>query len=84
MSAIYDHLCSVEFRQRIEAIVDSFVGLKDQLGSEQRAFAKQWKEREEQINKAILNTAMLYGGIQGIAGREALPEIRTLALPSGN
>jgi hypothetical protein len=83
MSALYDHLCSVEFRQHIEAIVESFKGLKDQLGAEQRAFAKQWKEREEQINKAITHTAMLYGGIQGIAGREALPEINTLALPAG-
>lgn len=80
MVAIYDHLCSVEFRQHVEAIVDSFLGLKAQLESEQRAFAKQWKERGQQLQKAVNHTAMLYGGIQGIAGREALPEIRTLQL----
>jgi len=82
MSALYDHLCSVEFRQHVEAIVESFIGLKEQLDAEQRAFARQWKEREQQLQKALLHTAMLYGGIQGIAGREALPEIRTLALPA--
>ena len=81
--AIYDHLCSVEFRQHVEAIVESFRGLKDQLEAEQRAFARQWKEREHQLQKAITHTAMLYGSIQGIAGREALPEIKTLALGEG-
>ena len=81
MAAIYDHLCSIEFRHHVEAIVDSFLGLKVQLETEMRAFAKQWKEREQQLQKAINHTAMLYGGIQGIAGREALPEIRTLQLP---
>ncbi len=81
MALLYKHLCSVPFRQNIEAIVESFKGLKDQLDAEKRAFAKQWKEREFQLEKAITHTAALYGGIQGIAGREALPEIRSLALP---
>jgi hypothetical protein len=80
--ALYDHLCSVEFRQHIEAIVESFKGLQDQLATEQRAFARQWKEREQQLQKAITHTAMLYGGIQGIAGREALPEVQSLQLPA--
>jgi len=84
MARLYDHLCSVEFRQHIEAIVESFLGLQEQLAAEQRAFARQWKEREQQITKAIQHTAMLYGGIQGIAGCEALPEIKTLQLPGSS
>jgi hypothetical protein len=80
MTLLYNHLCSVGFRQNIEAIVESFIGIKEQLDAEKRAFAKQWKEREAQLEKAITHTAALYGGIQGIAGREALPEIQTLAL----
>ncbi len=80
MVMLYDHLCGVEFRQHIEAIVESFLGLKEQLDAERRAFARQWKEREQQLEKAITHTAMLYGGVQGIAGREALPEIKTLQL----
>jgi hypothetical protein len=72
----------VEFRQHVEAVVESFQGLQDQLAAEQRAFARQWREREEQVRKAITHTAMLYGGIQGIAGRDALPEIQSLQLPA--
>jgi hypothetical protein len=81
MSLLYDYLCGVEFRQHVQAIVESFELLREQLAAEQRAFARQWKEREQQIEKAVTHTAMLYGGIQGIAGREALPEIKPLALP---
>lgn len=81
MSQIYDHLCSIEFRQTIESIVDSFLGLKRQLDAEKTAMAKQWKERETQLTKAATGMAGLYGGIQGIAGREALPEIKSLSLP---
>lgn len=80
---LYEHLCSVEFRQHVEAVVESFKGLKEQLDTEKRAFARQWKEREQQLEKAIVHTAMLYGGVQGIAGREALPEIKMLALEAG-
>jgi hypothetical protein len=80
MAVLYDHVCSVGFRQHIEALVEAFKGLQEQLASEQRAFARQWKEREQQVQKAITHAAMLYGGIQGIAGREALPEIKPLQL----
>ena len=81
MAQLYDHLCGVEFRQHIQALVESFVSLQDQLASEQRALTKQWKEREKHLSNAIHHTASLYGGIQGIAGREALPEIQALQLP---
>jgi hypothetical protein len=81
MAVLYDYLCGVEFRQHIEGVVDSFKGLQDQLAAERRAFNSQWKEREQQIGKALQHTAMLYGSIQGIAGRAALPEIKSLQLP---
>lgn len=81
MSRLYEYLCGMEFRQHVEAVVEAFKGMQEQLVDEKRAFAKQWKEREQQIQKAIQHTAMLYGGVQGIAGRDALPEIEPLQLP---
>lgn len=81
MAQLYDHLCGPEFRQHIQALVETFLGLQTQLAAEQRALAKQWKEREKQLEKAIRHAAELYGGIQGVAGREALPEIHALQLP---
>jgi len=84
MAQLYDYMCGVEFRQHVEGVVESFVLLKEQLGAEQRAFARQWKEREQQLNKAIQHTAMLYGSVQGIAGRAALPEIHHLQIPGAD
>lgn len=84
MSLLYDYLCGLEFRQHIQAVVEAFCGLQEQLAAEQRAFARQWKEREQQIQRAIQHTAMLYGSVQGIAGREALPEITPLQLPTSD
>ena len=83
MALLYDHLCSVGFRQNINGLVESFVLLQEQLLAEQRSFKKQWKVREKQLKKAIEYTASIYGDIQGIAGREAIPEIKTLELPGG-
>jgi hypothetical protein len=82
MALVYEHLCGTEFRQSMEAIVDSILALKRQLDSEKTAMAKQWKERETSLGVLARTLAGLYGGIQGIAGREALPEIRNLALPA--
>ena len=80
MSMLYDYLCGVEFRQHIEALVETFVAAKKQIESERKAFHKAWAERDSQLTKAVTHTALIYGGIQGIAGREALPEIDSLAL----
>ncbi len=77
---LYQYLCSTEFRQQFEAIVETFIALEDQLHSEKRALNRQWKIRETQLKKAITHTAHLYGSIQGIAGRDALPTIKHLAL----
>jgi len=82
MEELYAYLCSHEFRQHIEAVVESFIAMQDDLLRERRAMEKAWGAREKQITRAIQHTAQLYGSIQGIAGSAALPEIKTLQLES--
>jgi len=77
---LYDYLCGVKFRQHIEALVETFIGLQKQIETEKRAFTNAWSAREAQIATAIKHTAGLYGDIQGYAGAEALPAIGALAL----
>jgi hypothetical protein len=83
MEELYNYLCGVEFRQHVEAVVESFVAMQQDLQKERRATEKAWAAREKQLGRALLHTAQLYGGIQGIAGQTALPEIKTLELPAG-
>lgn len=81
MSMLYDYLTSSDFRLRIEAIVEGFQSMKDDIARERNAMEKLWKQREKQIEKVLLSTSGMYGSIKGIAGSD-VDEIRLLELGS--
>jgi hypothetical protein len=80
MEQIYQYLTGPRFRQRIEAAIEKFGDMREDLERERKFMTKQWAKREGQIISVIESTAGMYGDMQGIAGR-ALPEIETLAMP---
>ena len=69
MEQVYNYLSGVEFRQSMEGIVEAFVTMKGDLDSEKRAMQRLWKKREKQLERALDNTAGMYGDLQGIVGR---------------
>jgi len=81
MEIIYTYLTGVEFRQRVEAIVEAFSNMKNGLDKEKLAYQKIWNEREKQIQKVIDNTVGMYGDLSGLA---PLQQIKTLELSDGN
>jgi len=80
MSMLYSYLTSNEFRMQIEAIVEGFTQMQEDLDKEKRAMAKIWKQREKQLDKVLQNTIDMYASIQGIAGKAIAP-IEQLKLP---
>lgn len=68
MSHLYDYLTSNEFKLQIEAIVEGFTQMQNDLNTERRAMESLWKKRETQINKVLLNTNHMYSSVKGIAG----------------
>lgn len=80
MSMLYDFLTSTEFRMQIEAIVEGFTQMKNDLDSEKRAMQRIWSAREKQIDKVVTNTINMYGSIKGIAGT-AIGSVKALELP---
>ncbi len=80
MELIYGYLTGVEFKQRVEAIVDGFSELRIELDREKNAMQRLWKTREKQIEKIINNTIDMYGSIKGIAG-SSIESIPSLELP---
>jgi hypothetical protein len=68
MEALYGYLAGVEFKQKIEGIIEAFTSMQDQLLKERRAMEKHWKQREKEIDRVVKNTAGLYGDMQGIIG----------------
>jgi hypothetical protein len=79
MEALYGYLAGVEFKQKIEGIIEAFTSMQDQLLKERRAMEKHWKQREKEIERVVKNTAGLYGDMQGIIGGQ-IPAIPALEL----
>lgn len=80
MEFLYGYLSGPEFRHHVEGIVESFVSLRDELEAEKRAMNRIWAKREKQLERAVLQTAGMYGDLSGIIGA-SLQAIDALDLP---
>ena len=76
---VYQYLTGPRFRQRVEAIVEAFSNMQDDLDKERKVITKQWAKRQEQIERVMGATVGMYGDLQGIAGK-SLQEIEGLEL----
>jgi hypothetical protein len=81
MELLYQYLTGAEFRMQIEAIVEGFSQMQDDISKERRSMESIWKQREKQIQKVLLNTINMYGSVRGIAGN-SIGTIQALELPS--
>ncbi|MEJ2230341.1 MAG: DUF2130 domain-containing protein [Nitrospirales bacterium] len=79
MEMVYQYLMGPRFRQRVQAIVEGFSSMQEDLDKERKVIMKQWAKREEQINRVMQATVGMYGDLQGIAGK-TLQEIEGLEL----
>ena len=80
---LYSYVSSHEFRQRVEALVEVFQDMQGQIFKERTAFEKSWKQREAQMQRLFVNTAGMYGEMQGLVG-STMPEIKGLELNGQN
>ncbi len=80
---VYQYLTGPRFRQRVEAIVEAFSSMQDDLDKERKAIMKQWAKRGEQIERVMSATVGMYGDLQGIAGKsmQEIDGLGLLALP---
>jgi hypothetical protein len=68
MEILYRYLSGSEFKQRVEAIVESFIEMQQDLQEERRVAERRWSKREKQIQRVITNTSGMYGDLQGLIG----------------
>ena len=80
LELLYRYLSGIEFRQRVEAIVESFERMRDDLDQERRAAERQWAKRTKQIEAVTFNISGMYGDLQGLV--PSLPSISRLELPA--
>lgn len=79
MEILYKYMTGLQFRQRVQAIVEAFTTMSEDLFRERKAVTKAWAKREEQIQNVMESTVGMFGDIQGIAGK-AVQEIEGLEI----
>ena len=80
MEQVYKYLTGMKFRQRVEAVIEKFNDMREDLDRERKFMGKQWSKREAQILAVVDSTVGMVGDLQGIAGK-AMPEIPSLDMP---
>lgn len=77
---LYSYLSGVEFKHRIEAIIDAFSNMQTDIEKEKRYFSAKWAKDEKNIRQVIDNTFGMHGDFKGIIGNN-LPTIKGLETP---
>lgn len=80
MEQVYHYLTGTKFRQRVEAVVEKFNDMREDLDKERKFMGRQWAKRETQILAVVESTVGMVGDLQAIAGK-AMPEIPSLEVP---
>jgi hypothetical protein len=76
---VYEYLTGPRFKQRVEAIVEAFSGMQEDLDKEIKAITRIWDKRRTQISMVMTSTVGMYGDLSGIAGK-SLQEVNGLQL----
>lgn len=77
MEILYTYLSGTEFKHRVEAIIESFTNMQQEIEKEKRYFANKWARDEKNIRQVIDNTVGMHGDMKGIIG-SSLPQITGL------
>src|SRR3954470_11245047 len=80
MGFLYGYLISPEFQHRVQAIVEGFTYLLNDVEREKRWIETKWARQENEIRKIIDSTEGMYGDLQAVTGR-SLPTIAAFELP---
>jgi hypothetical protein len=80
LELLHRYLTGTDFRHRVEAVIEAFAAMKQDLDQERRAAERQWARRARQLEAVTLNVAGMYGDLQGLL--PALPSIGLLDPPA--
>lgn len=79
MELLYTYLTGTEFKNRIEAIVEAFSNMQQEIEKEKRYFANKWARDEKNIRQVIDSTYGMHGDLKGILAA-AVPQIQGIDL----
>jgi hypothetical protein len=74
MALLYAYFTGTNFKLRVEAIIESFKNMKNDLEREKKAITAQWAKRDQEITIAMGAALGMCGDLKGIAG-QSFPNI---------
>jgi hypothetical protein len=69
---LYDYMTSQEFSAKWKSIREVFRNMQQSIQKEKEVMEKLWKNREKQLDRAMLNSDHIIGSIEGIAGKDSI------------
>jgi len=76
---LYEYVTSHEFRQHVEAIVEVYQDMQQQILKERAAYEKIWKTREAHVHRLLSSTAGIIGSMRGLIG-QSMPVVKGLEI----
>ena len=73
VEALFNYLTGADFANRVEAILRSFIAMRQTLDEEKRTTTRRWAKRERQLDLVIANTSGMHGDLQGLLGASLKP-----------
>ena len=83
MEMLYRYMTSVEFKHRVEAIIEAFTNMQQEVEKERRWFTQKWAREEKHLRSAIDNTIGMSGDLQSVIGKSLTEKKVVEALPDG-
>ena len=65
---LFNYITGNEFRQKVEALLESFEMMRSDLERERKAFQKIWASRAKSIEQAVQSTAGMFGDVHSLSG----------------
>ncbi|MDA1316725.1 MAG: DUF2130 domain-containing protein [bacterium] len=69
MEHLYSYVTSIEFRHRVEAILEAFTNMQLEIEKERRWFGQKWSREEKNLRKVLDTTVGMHGDLQSIMGK---------------
>jgi hypothetical protein len=74
MEILYNYVYSTEFKHRVQAILETYSAIQDDMEREKRWFSAKWAKQEKMLRSVIDNTIGMSSEVQNITGKEVLSE----------
>jgi len=84
METLFQYVNSVEFTHRVEAILESFSNMQEEIEKERRWFAQKWAREDKNLRKVFDNTMGMSGDLESITGKSVLKLKEVEMLPGGS